>query len=198
MINGNPEQIPFSLRALKTLWMNRLNLDFQTFTHSSIAQLPIEAQNFNESLKWSDVVDPAGTVPTLNITLIWKNVKQTETISAATNYIPIIGESSVLRFLTRLGPSEFTIAVYPLEVSLIVDAALDTVAQLALTQPAKNRAQLWKHLTALLGTKPFFGNELVTIADVAVSSLSKQQKGGDVPKPLVAHLQRINDIVRYN
>lgn len=179
--------------------MNRLNIHFQTFTHSSIAQLPIEARKFSESLKWSDVVDTAGVIPTLNIKLIWKNVKQTETISAATNYVPILGEVSVLRFLNRMGPSEFATAAYPLEASLTVDAALDIVAQLALAQlPAKNRAQLWKQLNVILGNKAFFGNELLTLADVAASSLVKQQTAaGDVSKAFAAHWDRVNVVVRY-
>lgn len=178
--------------------MNRLNLHFQTFTHSSIAQLPIEAQNFAESLKWSDVVDPAGEIPTLPITLIWKNVKQTETVSAATGYVPLSGEVNVLRHLVQLGPSEFATSAFPVQQNLAADAALDTIAQLAQKQSTKNRALLLKRLTILLGEQEFFVNDLLTIVDVAASSLTKQQKATDVPTPLANHLQRINEIVRYN
>lgn len=181
------------------MWMNRLNLHFQTFTHSSIAQLPIEAQNFNESLKWSEVVDPDGTIPTLNITLIWTNVKQTETVSADTNYVPIIGEANVLRYLTRKGPNEFATAIHPLEESAAVDAAVDLVAHLLMKQPTNNRAQHWQRLIVLLGSKDFFGNTLLTLADVAVSSLTKQQTSvGDVPELFANHLQRVNGVVRYD
>lgn len=179
--------------------MNRLNLSFQTFTHSTIAQLPAEAQNFNESLKWSDVVDPSGAIPTLHITLIWKDVKQPELISTVTNYVPIIGEVSVLRFLTRLGPNEFHVPIYPLDTSVTNDATLDTVAQLALKQTPKARQQLWNKLVKILGSKQFYGTELLTVADVAVSSLIKQRVANnkDLLKPLADHLERVNGVVRY-
>lgn len=198
VINANPDRIPYSLRALKTLWMNRLHLHVQTHAHSSIAQLPVAARKFSDSLQWSDVVDLTGEIPVLNITLIWKPVAHTEVISAATNYIPLIGEVSVLRFLARIGPSEFATTQYPLVDSVLAEAALDVVDLLAKQGDAKKRAQLWQQLSVWLGSNQFFGNELVTLVDVAVSSVAKQQTFNDVPKALVGHLQRVGSVVRYD
>lgn len=198
VINANPKAVPYSLRALKTLWMNRLHVNTKTFKHSNIDVLPPFVLAFNESLEWTlteNVEQPS--VPQLDVVLIWKNVQHTEMISAATNYIPIIGEVNILRFLSRVGPSEYLTPEYPLEESVAADAVLDIVAQFNLAKDTKARQALWTQLAFLLGKKSLFGNNLLTIADVAVSSVVKQFTRDSIPPTLLQHLKYVNGIVGY-
>jgi len=100
VINANPNNVPFSLAILKKLWANRLSLTFQFYTHSTVSSLPQPAKDFQQIF----VTHQPTSTTNLNISLIWKNIDAIEMINGSSS--PVIGESNILRYLSRIGPHE--------------------------------------------------------------------------------------------
>ena len=71
VVNASPEYVPYSLLALKNLWKDRLNLQVECFTHSTVPKLSEEALAFQNAVTASGTA--AANLPRIKVTLIWKN-----------------------------------------------------------------------------------------------------------------------------
>lgn len=197
VINANPENVPYSLVAIKKLWQNRLNISIRVCTHSSIVVLPAAALAFNEALqRLATDVDEISSLPKLNVVLIWKNVPQLEMVSSASNFFAIVGEVNILRYLNRIGPNEHSYDMVSLAESIEIDATLDLCTRL-LAAGLKERQVVLQELLKRLNGRDYYGGEQVVLSDLAVSSSVKQLPKNLVPAPLSAWLARISPIVGY-
>lgn len=174
VVNVHPKNIPFSLLALQKIWQHRLALVVKCYTHSSVAALPDQNQHFAKQLtKLAAASTPA--LPVLNVSLIWKEIANTELVCAPTSFIPIVGEVNVLRYLSRVGPKEFGYGDADLMQSLEIDSALDLCHQLFVAgNNAKERLTVLRALSNKLGERRFFGGDEFAVVDIAVSSAFKQ------------------------
>lgn len=172
VVNASPENIPYGLLALKKLWIDRLNLQVECFTHSTIPQLTEEARNFQNAI--TSFEPKLENLPRIKVTLIWKNVgTYTEMITSPTAYVPICGEVNILRFLSRCGPSEFNYERNNDDVAE-VDSILDTCYLLINKQNLKDKKQVLKTLSSKLGKTPCFGGAELSLCDIAATSAIKQ------------------------
>lgn len=187
VINAHPKNIPFSLVALQKVWQHRLNLNIKCYTHSTVAALPDQNQHFAKQLN-SIPVNPQ--LPTLNISLIWKEVGPTELICAPATFVTIVGESNVLRYLSRVGPKEFN------DDSFDTDAVLDLCHQLFIfDKNAKNeRLPVLRALSVKLGERNYFGGENFAISDIMVSSAFRQMvvSSKDIAPNLSTWVKRVS------
>ncbi|XP_058462966.1 probable aminoacyl tRNA synthase complex-interacting multifunctional protein 2 isoform X2 [Malaya genurostris] len=171
VVNASPENIPYGLLALKTVWVNRLNLYVECFTHSTIPKLSEDALNFQNAI--TKFESTAENLPRIKVTLIWKNVgTYTEMITSPTAYVPICGEVNILRFLSRCGPSEFNYEHHS-DVNE-ADSILDTCYMLINKQNLKDKKQVLKTLSSKLGKTANFGGEEISLCDIAATSAIKQ------------------------
>ncbi|XP_058054198.1 probable aminoacyl tRNA synthase complex-interacting multifunctional protein 2 [Anopheles bellator] len=174
VVNASPEYIPHSLLALKNLWKDRLNLQVECFTHSTVPKLSDEAVSFQQAITNNSTT--VANLPNIKVTLIWKNVgTYTEMITSPTAYVPICGEVNILRYLSRCGPNEFN---YELQENVVeVDSILDACYLMINKQDMKQRQQILRTLGAKLGkTVGFGGGEVVSLCDIAFTSAIKQVK----------------------
>lgn len=171
VVNASPENIPYGLLALKKLWIERLNLHVECFTHSTISKLSEQAINFQSII--TSLEPSSANLPRIKVTLIWKNVgTYTEMITSPTAYVPICGEVNILRFLSRCGPSEFNYERH--EDVNEVDSILDACYMLINKQNVKDKKQILKALSSKLGKTPSFGGSDVSLCDIAATSAIKQ------------------------
>uniref|UniRef100_A0A182MCG9 AIMP2 thioredoxin-like domain-containing protein n=1 Tax=Anopheles culicifacies TaxID=139723 RepID=A0A182MCG9_9DIPT len=172
VVNASPEYVPYSLLALKNLWKNRLDLQVECFTHSTVPKLSDEAVNFQNAITNSGV-STAPNLPQIKVTLIWKNVgAYTEMITSPTSYVPICGEVNILRYLSRCGPSEFN---YEQQDNVDeVDSILDACYLLLNKQNTKQRQQILRTLGSKLGKAAGFGGADLSLCDIAFTSAVKQ------------------------
>lgn len=172
VVNAHPKNIPFSLLALQKIWQHRLNLVVKCYTHSSVATLPDQNQHFAKQLT---KLTPPSALPVLNVSLIWKEIANTELICVPASFIPIIGEVNALRYLARVGPKEFGYVDVDLIQSIEIDSALDLCHQLFVAgNNAKERLTVLRALSTKLGERHFFGGDKYAVSDIAVSSAFKQ------------------------
>lgn len=172
VVNACPTNIPYGLLALKKLWINRLNLQVECFTHSTVPKLSEEALVFQKVI--TSLEPKIENLPRLKVTLIWKNVgTYTEMITSPTAYVPICGEVNILRFLSRCGPNEFN---YERQDDLTeADSILDTCYLLINKQNVKDKKQVLKTLNSKLGKVSCFGgNGSISLCDIAATSAIKQ------------------------
>ncbi|XP_043274057.1 probable aminoacyl tRNA synthase complex-interacting multifunctional protein 2 isoform X2 [Venturia canescens] len=90
IIKANPEKPCWTILGLHKIWLG-VNFNIKSYRHS----------------------DTRGTIPeftvrgkrafhdTVNVTLIWKNVEDTEIILPGVHSYPLVGESNLLRYLER-------------------------------------------------------------------------------------------------
>lgn len=172
VVNACPENIPYGLLALKKLWINRLNLQVECFTHSTVPKLSEEALHFQKVI--TGLEPKVENLPRIKVTLIWKNVgTYTEMITSPTAYVPICGEVNILRFLSRCGPNEFN---YERQDDLTeADSILDTCYLLINKQNVKDKKQILKTLNSKLGKVSCFGAAgQISLCDIAATSAIKQ------------------------
>lgn len=172
VVNACPEHIPYGLLALKKLWINRLNLQVECFTHSTIPKLSEEALQFQKVI--TDLEPKVENLPRIKVTLIWKNVgTYTEMITSPTAYVPICGEVNILRFLSRCGPNEFN---YERQADLTeADSILDTCYLLINKQNVKDKKLVLKTLSSKVGKVSCFGGSgTISLCDIAATSAIKQ------------------------
>lgn len=159
--------------GLQTQWSKRLNLLVDCYTHSSIVQLAPLNQEF---VKHFNQYKLNSSLPTLKITLIWKQTPNTLLLGVPGAFIPITGEVNVIRYLMRIGPSEFGYddSVEAINENLEIDAVLDLIHELLSTASKNGRTALLKRLSHRLGTQKAFGGSANNVSDVAVHSALKQ------------------------
>lgn len=91
IINVNPKRPPYSVRALQRVWKDS-EINVQTYIHSSVSEGgPVPCQ----------MVKDGSRNNVINLSLIWKDVKDLEVQSGLRGY-HITGETNFLRYLTRL------------------------------------------------------------------------------------------------
>ncbi|XP_062549941.1 probable aminoacyl tRNA synthase complex-interacting multifunctional protein 2 isoform X2 [Armigeres subalbatus] len=197
VVNASPENIPYGLLALKKLWIDRLNLQVDCFTHSTVPKLSEEALNFQTQITGFD--PKLDNLPRIKVTLIWKNVgTYTEMITSPTAYVPICGEVNILRFLSRCGPSEFN---YERNDDVVeVDSILDTCYQLINKENIKDKKQVLKILSSKLGKTPSFGGDEVSLCDIAATSAIKQMQKAlakDINPSMSKLIGRVSAVVGF-
>lgn len=77
VINANPKYPPYTLLGVKQVWGDSLNLKISSYVHSSVVDLPNKEVVSRFPTQNSDC---AADVPTLNVTLVWKNSKRSSFI----------------------------------------------------------------------------------------------------------------------
>lgn len=166
MINANPSNVPFSLVILKKLWTDRLSINIQFYTHSSVSSLSQSAVNFQNIC----TAHQSTSATTLNVSIIWKSIDNIEMINGA-SATPIIGESNILRYLARIGPNEFNYETNGSNCNEI-DSQLDLGELLLATakNSAKDRQVILKSLNAILGKNDYFGGSEPRINDLGLAS----------------------------
>ncbi|XP_065359311.1 probable aminoacyl tRNA synthase complex-interacting multifunctional protein 2 isoform X2 [Calliphora vicina] len=169
VINGHPNFIPYALLAIKNAWKDLFTLDVKTFTHSTMNDIGKEAKAFESALK-AVKVNPK--LPKINVTLIWKNCEHTEMISSPTMYVPIYGEVNIIRYLGRVGPTEYRYEDSPL--CNEIDAVLDICYQLLRCTTPKSKANMIRILNNRLQKRQYFGGDQMSIADIGVHSSLKR------------------------
>lgn len=172
VIHVNPANIPYSLLGLKKLWTNRLNLVIECYTHSSVAELPQQNQAFVKQLNEFKMPSKSD-VPSLNIALIWKQTPTTDLVCAPGTFIPITGESNILRYLMRIGPSEHGYG-NSIQANLEMDATLDLTYELVMATARDHRLSILKRLSQRLHTQKAFGGDSTNVSDLVVFSTLKQ------------------------
>lgn len=70
VINVNPSNIPYSILAIKNIWRDRLNVNVEFFTHSTVPQLSDDVKNFMNRVK---SIETLSSLPSLKLTIIWKD-----------------------------------------------------------------------------------------------------------------------------
>lgn len=187
VIHVNPANIPYSLLGLRKLWAGRLSVVIQCYTHSSVAELPQQNQAFvNELNALNPPRSPATSdVPSLNVSLIWKQTPTTDLVCAPGTFIPITGESNILRYLMRIGPSEFGYG-NSIQANLETDAIFDLTYELVMATARDHRSSILKRLSQRLHTQNAFGGDSTNVSDLAVFSTLKQLHlgGKDLPTNL--------------
>lgn len=186
VINVHPADVPYSILALKTLWKDLVNIEVVVFTHSSIKE-----SDFSQAAKEfsSKVTSPASknNLPTLKLTIIWKNVAVPQFLVSAAKFVPLLGEANIIRFFNRVGPSE---SCYEKEIHFAnqADSVLD-ICQLLSMKPSKGERQgLANSLSQKLGKSQYFLNSKdISVADIAVLTTLKNVYSNNV-KELPANL----------
>lgn len=173
---------------MKNAWKNSYNLQVKAYAHSTITKISKEAEEFQKNIAQTT----SAHLPTLNITLIWKNCEHTEMISSPTMYVPIYGEVNIVRFLGRVGPPEYRYENSNL--SNEIDAVLDICYQLLRCSTSKARSHLVRDLNNYLQQNKYFGGNSMSIADIAVRSTLKrlpQISTKDLTSDLKGWLKRV-------
>lgn len=174
VIHVNPANTPFSLLGLQKLWANRLNFVIECYTHSSIKQLAGETQQFVKRL---GEFKSNPKLPTLRLSLIWKETSSTDLVCAPGTFIPISGEANILRYLIRIGPSEFGyIGTGSIQANLEIDALFDIIYELQMASGKDHRSSILKRLSQRLNIQTAFGGNSTNVSDLAVFSTLKQIK----------------------
>lgn len=168
VVYASPEFPPYSILGLARLWGASCPLELTNHTHSSVKEAPSCAGSFCNSV--------SGT-PHLRITLVWKNVgAETELVINPVKYISVRGETNILRFLSRVGPSNLA---YENTSDLIqitqLDEVLDNCQRLARSRTVKEKQAIVRGFNASLGKSDWMsGQSKVSIVDLAVWSVVKQ------------------------
>lgn len=200
VVNANPKNIPYSLLAITNYWKNSINLVLKIYTHSSVAELPLAAKQFEEKVAATRLECNETKLPSLKVSLIWKNVPNTELITATCNNISILGEVNILRYLNRIGKLELSYEHADSVTCNTVDNVLDVCHQLyAATKDAKSRQTYWKLLAQLLGNNKRFGDgEQLAMSDLAVGCVVRQFIENDkIPDSLKGVHQFAQQILQY-
>ncbi|KAL5289906.1 AIMP2 family protein [Megaselia abdita] len=184
VINAHPNFVPYALLAMKNAWKTIFNIKVKAYSHSTISEISKEATEFQKNIEHPTF---SSDLPSLNITLIWKNCEHTEMISSPTMYVPIYGEVNIVRFLGRIGPKE-----YRYENSILcneMDAVMDICYQLLRCSTNKARSNLLRFLSIYLQEKEYFGGDSMSVADIAVYSSLKRLSQAFSSKDLTSNLK---------
>lgn len=198
VINVHPTNVPFSILALKNIWHGRLNVQVYVFTHSSVQESDFTSAARDFAAKVSVPV-VQNNLPTLKITIIWKNVETTQMLTSPVA-IPVYGEVNIIRFLNRVGPNEFW---YEQDNHFAnqSDIILDICYELSKKHSTKERASYCQILSQRLGKSNFYNDSSsLSIADVAVSSMLKKLFANnfkELPANLSSWLQKISKHAGY-
>lgn len=194
VIHVNPVNVPYSLLGLQKLWTDRLNLVIECYTHSSVPELPQQNQAFVARL---NTFKPTPNIPSLNLALIWKQTPTTNLVCAPGTFIPITGESNILRYLIRIGPSEFGYG-NSIQANLEIDAIFDLTYELVMATARDHRLSILKRLSQRLHKQKAFGGDSPNVSDLLVFSTLKQLhlSGKELPANLKSWLELNNSLIQ--
>lgn len=198
VINVHPLNVPFGLLALKNLWSGRLNLHANVFTHSSVNESDVTKVAKEFATKVSAPTDQ-NKLPTLNVTIIWKDVETTQMLTSPIS-VPVYGEVNIIRYLNRVGPSEFWYEADN-HFANLSDSVLDVCYQLSKKHSAKERQYYVQLLSQRLGKSNFYNDSsILSVSDVAVSSILKKLFANslkELPANLSSWLQKVSKVAGY-
>jgi len=196
VINAHPKNIPYSLVALQRVWRNRLHLIVNCYTHSTISSLPEANAHFAQQL--SKHTTSNNSLPTLTVSLIWKDVPTTELLCAPATFIPIYGEVNVLRHFSRIGPNEYAYETTSHD-DVQINSILDLCHLLVSVTTARDRQSILWQLNGVLGNGKFFGGSVFNISDLAISSAIKQLSisAKDISPNLTKWLKSVSTLFGY-
>lgn len=200
VVNVHPTNIPYSLLAFRNLFKDRLFLDVDVFTHSSISDSEMNELTKEFTEKITRPLEYVTKLPKLKITIIWKEVETTQFISSPSKFIPMYGEINIIRYLNRVGPSEHYYERENYETSLH-DQVLDICYQLSKKHSDKDRQLYIQQLSQRIGKDHFFNKSPnLSVSDIAVSSVLKKLYGNNfkgMPANLSGWLQKVSPIAGY-
>jgi aminoacyl tRNA synthase complex-interacting multifunctional protein 2 len=200
VVNVHPKNIPYSILAFRNLFKDRLFLDVDVFTHSSIAEADFNDLTRDFTEKITKKLDYVAKLPSLKVTIIWKDVETTQFISSPSKFIPVYGEINIIRYLNRVGPSEHYYETDNLQANLH-DQVLDVCYQLSKKHSDKERQQYIQQLSQRLGKDQFYNSaSSLSISDIAVSSVLKKLYANNfkgMPANLSNWLNKISPIAGY-
>lgn len=91
-------------------------------------------------------------------------------------HVPICGESNILRYFSRLGPTEFNYEfTEDPTVPTKIDSLLDVCYQLARSRTIKEKQSLIRYINGQLGKAAFLTGSSCSLADIAVWSVLLQK-----------------------
>lgn len=116
-------------------------------------------------------------------------------VSSLSKYSPICGEANIVRYLSRVGPKEYS---YDTDVhqSNQDDIILDVCYTLSKKLSQKDRQSYLQQLNKRLANQQYF-NEDLSVVDVAVSSILKQLQLKELPGNLSSWMSRVSLQVGY-
>ncbi|XP_063972781.1 probable aminoacyl tRNA synthase complex-interacting multifunctional protein 2 isoform X2 [Diachasmimorpha longicaudata] len=171
VLNVNPESPSYSLLALGKLWSD-VDFRIEPFTHSSVkGRIP---PGFERRRGCGDTI--------VNISLIWKQVNNTEIVLSGLHGYNILGEVNLLRYLARRLDNYDSLS--PEEI-MKIDRILDLSHQLAYEKSPKKKMTIIGLLEKDFGASLWFsGQKSPGIADAAVWSALKQSSLVSTPSNL--------------
>lgn len=186
---------------MRTIWKERLRILVHVYTHSTVSELTDEALQFSTLIQ--DNQNSTAELPTLIISLIWKNVSDTElictTVSSLSCNYSINGEMNILRYLMRIGPNEFSHEMS--NESNNIDVILDICHQLISVKNnnmTKEKQAILKNLSGKLGKNQYFIGNSITVCDIAVCSAIKQcTSEKELQQSLTKWFKNVNEIIGY-
>ncbi|KAG7208957.1 hypothetical protein KM043_015127 [Ampulex compressa] len=163
IINVNPTRPPYSLLALRKIWKDT-DVKVQAYVHSSIAtEVP--------KIQGSDTNTPGNN--TLDLCLIWKEVKDLEFITGLHGY-PLQGEVNLLRYISRvINTHDYENDACPMETH-VVDSILDLCHWLSVEKSERQRYEVLHILGNKLEKYKRAKNNQPSIAEIAAWSVMKQ------------------------
>lgn len=168
VIFASPAHPPYSILGLTHLWAGSCPIQLSNHTHSSVKEAPANAQVFRN--------DVTG-VPHMQVTLVWKEVgPETELVINPIKCTTVRGETNILRFLSRVGPANFSYENNPnLNCVAQLDEVLDNCQRLARARTAKEKQAIVRTFNASLGKSEWLcGQPKLSVVDIAVWSVLKQ------------------------
>ncbi|XP_026282620.1 aminoacyl tRNA synthase complex-interacting multifunctional protein 2 isoform X2 [Frankliniella occidentalis] len=168
VVYASPKNPPYSLLGLARVWRASCPIQISNHTHSSVKEAPSAALTF---------VNEVTGVPNLKIILIWKEVPETELVINPIRHIAVRGETNILRFLSRVGPTDYAYeANSNLSQVALLDEVLDNCQRLARSKTVKEKQAIVRTFNASLGKSEWMcGQPKLSIIDTAVWSVLKQQ-----------------------
>ncbi|KAJ1520258.1 hypothetical protein ONE63_004463 [Megalurothrips usitatus] len=189
VLYASPEHPPYSILALARIWGASCPIQLTNHTHSSVQEAPAAAQTFCHSVTGA---------PRFNVTLVWKQVgAETELVINPFKFTTVRGETNILRFLSRVGPSNFAYESGS-DLSRVAqfDEVLDNCQRLARSHTVKEKQAIIRTFNASLGKSEWIFGPQLSIADIAVWSVLKQQEpAAALTQTLSKWMERCNSML---
>ncbi|XP_074105939.1 aminoacyl tRNA synthase complex-interacting multifunctional protein 2 [Cotesia typhae] len=177
VINVNPKKPCYSLIAVKKLW-DDVDLRISPHHHCSI---------FSETLAGFEMSKPSDKDSVIDLSVIWRDVQDTQLIVSGFNSQTVLGETNILRYLVRLIDNESYEKTQSVAETLKIDKILDLAYELTHQNLPKDKQTTLNILDKLLGANQWFSSKsLFNIADIAVWSAVKQSSLQKLPSNLTS------------
>ncbi|XP_046429192.1 probable aminoacyl tRNA synthase complex-interacting multifunctional protein 2 isoform X1 [Neodiprion fabricii] len=186
VVNVNPTKPPFSLLALQNIW-NDTDIYVSCHTHSTstspVPEFPLTAQNFNSENH------------TVEVSLIWKEISDLEVIISGVRGTRLLGEVSLLRYLSRLIASHnYESRECGIDASKI-DSLLDLCHELSFQKSRMHANSVFATLAGNVGNGQWLlSRSSPSIADVAAWSAIKQLDDPNLPGNLTSWFKRCDNV----